>query len=149
MHFQAPIAFYTAAFPGSKIPYNPRKPTRPSPSASVSPVTAHLALMYPSKPPSVPHCSTQGVPSVGVSVLTKLKMSPRSCSMGTAWARSSMARSTQGYRMLAMVGSLVLLPPGRRVLYSRWLCQLMWLLLSRPSSWHQGSEASAARGVPT
>lgn len=173
IHFQASLSLYPAAFPGSEIPHNPRKPSIPSPPASVSPAAISFALSgcshHPRAPPhsccqrpkhrgplQPPRCATRPIAALGASPscgkdgvsvpLTKLKMSPRSCGAGRAGTRSSRARSRQGGSTLAMVGSFVPLPQGRRVLYSRRLHQLMWLLLSHPNSWHWGSATTPCLG---
>lgn len=44
IHFQASLFLYTAAFPGSEIPHNPRKPSLPSPPASASPAAISFVL---------------------------------------------------------------------------------------------------------
>lgn len=44
IHFWASLFLYTAAFPGSEIPHNPRKPSIPSPPASASPAARSFVL---------------------------------------------------------------------------------------------------------
>lgn len=91
---------------------------------------------------ALPSCGEDGA-SVA---LTKLKMSPRWCGAGSTGARSSRTRSRQRAVALAMVGLILSLLQDRQVLYSGRLCQLMWLLLSHPNSWHWGSATAPCPG---
>ena len=123
------------------LPQFPQLSAAAGPHPGASPTQLLPATKAPQTPPAPRHAACR---AGGPVPLTKSKMSPRSCGAGRAG--SSRARSRQRGSTLAMVGSPVPRPRGRRGIYGGRLRQLTRLLLSRSNSWRRGRAAMPMPG---